>query len=108
MFVGGLAGLSNPLPLHPLIHNQGHAAVESHSGPGRDRCYLGDIQVEAVVQRDNLALHGGHELHPQRGGRLFYECYIEATNTPDRRTLFVILCSGCAVMTVTVLLPGYR
>ncbi len=47
----------NSLPPHPLIHHQGHAPVESHSGPGRDGCYLGDIQMEAVMQREYLATY---------------------------------------------------
>ncbi len=38
-----LTGVSNPLPLHPLIHHQGHAALEPHSGPGRNGFDLGDI-----------------------------------------------------------------
>ncbi len=57
------AGLSaSLLPPHPLIHHQAHATLELHSGPGRNGFDLGDIQMKAVVQRDDLALHArGHQ-----------------------------------------------
>ena len=45
------------LPPHPLIHHQGQAALELHSGPGRDGFDFGDIQMEAIVQRDDFASH---------------------------------------------------
>ncbi len=52
------AGLSiSLLPPHPLIHHQPQPTLEPHSGPGRDWGDIGDIQVEAVMQREHLALH---------------------------------------------------
>ena len=48
---------SNPLPLHPLIHHQPHPILELHNSFGRDGFDIGDIQMEAVMQRDDLTLH---------------------------------------------------
>jgi len=45
------------LPLHPLIHHQGHASLKPHDGLGRDGFDLGDIQMEAIMLREHLALH---------------------------------------------------
>jgi len=47
----------NPLPPHPRIHHQGHAILELHYGPGRDGSALDHIQVKAIMQRNDLALH---------------------------------------------------
>ena len=51
--------LSNPLPPHPLIHHQRHPILELHNSFGRDGFDLGHIQMEAVMQRDDFALHAG-------------------------------------------------
>ena len=40
------------LPPHSLIHHQRHL-LELHNGLGRDGFALGDIEVKAVVQRDD-------------------------------------------------------
>jgi len=47
----------NPLPAHPLIHHQPHPILELHYGPGQDGSALHHIQMKAVMQRDDLALH---------------------------------------------------
>ena len=49
--------LSNLLPLHPLIHHQGDAILKLHYGRGQDGFALHHIQMEAVMQREYLALH---------------------------------------------------
>ena len=48
---------SNLLPPQPLIRHQGHATVELHDSFGRDGFALDHIQMEAVMQRDDLATH---------------------------------------------------
>ena len=50
--------LSNPLPPYPLINHQRYI-LELHNSFGRNRCDLGDIQLETVVERDDLTAHGG-------------------------------------------------
>ena len=56
-FLRELTSVSNPLPPHPPINHQCYATVELHNGLGRDGFALDDTQMEAVMQRDNLALH---------------------------------------------------
>ena len=63
--LGARARLSNPLPLHPLIHHQPHPILKLNHGPGRNRCDFGDVEMESVMQRDDLALHAGcHQRGP--------------------------------------------
>jgi len=45
-----------PASTASLIHHQRHI-LELHNSLGRDGFDLGDIQVKAIVQRDDLALH---------------------------------------------------
>ena len=53
--------VSDPLPLHPLIHHQRHPILKLHDSFGRNGIDLGDIQMEAVMQRKDLALHAWRE-----------------------------------------------
>jgi len=56
------------------IHHQAHATLELHNSFGRNGFDLGDIQMKAVMQRDDLALHA-------RGGGLAF--HLDGLIAPD-------------------------